>query len=74
MAPEGDKFKRTTGRASIHGAAKGGVPAVDHFFNILNNGLSRMKKIDHFFIMVSKNVLQYVHKTIMRENGTKRNP
>lgn len=74
MAAEGYKFKRTTGRASVHGAAKGGIPAMDHFFNILNNGLAWMKKIDHFFVMVSKNVLKYIHKIIMRENGTKRNP
>lgn len=57
VASKGDKFKRTTGRASVHGAAKGRVPAMDHFFNILDNGLPGMKKIDHFFIMVSKNVL-----------------
>lgn len=74
VAAKGYKFKCTTGRASVHGAAKGWIPAVNHFFNILDNGLSWMKKINHFFIMVSKNVLQYVHKTIMRENGIKRNP
>lgn len=74
VAAEGDKFKRATGRAAVHGAAKGRVSTVDHFFNILDNGLSWMKKIDHFFVMVSKNVLKYVHRTIMRENEIKRNP
>lgn len=64
----------TTGRAAVHGAAKGRVSTVDHFFNILDNGLSWMKKIDHFFVMVSKNVLKYVYRTIMRENEIKRNP
>lgn len=57
VAPKGYKFKCTTGRASVHGAAKGRVSTVNHFFNIVDNGLSRMKKINHFFIMVSKNVL-----------------
>lgn len=57
VASEGYKFKHTTGRASVHGTAKGRVPAMNHFFNIFDNGLSRMKKINHFFIMVSKNVL-----------------
>lgn len=74
MAAKGDKFKRTTGRTSVQSAAKGRVSTVDHFFNIFDNGLSWMKEIDHFFVMVSKNVLKYVHKTIMKENGTKGNP
>lgn len=57
VAPEGNKFERTTGRASIHGTAKGWIAAMNHFFNILDNSLSGMKNIYHFFVMVSKNVL-----------------
>ena len=45
VAPKRDKFKGTTTRASIHGTAKGRIPTVDHFLNILNNGMSRMESI-----------------------------
>ncbi len=57
VTSEGNKFERTTGRASIHGTAKGWIAAVNHFFNILDNSLPGMKNIYHFFVMVSKNVL-----------------
>lgn len=57
VASKGYKFKRTTGRASVHGTTKGWIPTMNHFFNIFDNSLSGMKNINHFFIMVSKNVL-----------------
>lgn len=74
VATERNKFEHTTGRAPVHGSTKGRIPAMNHFFNILDNSLPRMKNIYHFFIMVCKNILKYVHKSIMREKGTKRNP
>ena len=52
VATKRDKFKQTTTRASIHGTTIGGIPAMNHFFNILDNSLSGMKNIYHFFIMV----------------------
>lgn len=57
VAAERYKFERSTGRASVHGTAKGGIPTMNHFFNILDNSLAGMKNIYHFFIMVCKNVL-----------------
>lgn len=57
VASERHKFERATGRASVHGTTKGRVPTMNHFFNILDNGLSGMKNINHFFIMVCKNFL-----------------
>ena len=57
VASERYKFERTTGRTSVHGATKGRIPTMNHFFNILDNSLSGMKNIYHFFIMVCKNVL-----------------
>ena len=74
VAPKRDKFKGTTTRASIHGTAKGRIPTVDHFIHVFNNRRTRMQCINHFFIMVSKNILQYTHKTIMTKNVKKRNP
>ena len=52
VTPERNKFEHTTGRASVHGPTKGRIPAMNHFFNILDNSLSGMKNIYHFFIMV----------------------
>jgi len=42
VAAEGNKFQFATMRASIHGAAIGGIPAINHFFNILYDDVTRM--------------------------------
>ena len=42
MATEGDKFKLTTKRASIHGTAKGGIPTMNHLVYILDDGITRV--------------------------------
>ena len=42
MAAERDKFEFPTVRAAIHGTAKRRVAAVNHFFNILNDRVTRM--------------------------------
>ena len=42
---EGDKFQFTAMRAAIQGTTEGRIAAVDHFFNILNDGVTRMKEI-----------------------------
>lgn len=57
MTAEGDKFEISAGRAGIHGAAKRGVAAMDHFFYIFNDRVTGMLDIEHFFKMVCKNFL-----------------
>lgn len=52
VAAERNKFEHTTVRTTVHGTAKGGVAAMNHFFNIFDNRLSGMKSIYHFFIMI----------------------
>lgn len=74
MTAKGNKFKLITKRASVHGTAEGGIPTVNHFFNIFNDNVTRMKKIEHFFIMVDKNLLQNIHKTIIKKKSQKGNP
>ena len=74
MTAEGDKFEISAGRAGIHGAAKRGVAAMDHFFYIFNDRVTGMLDIEHFFKMVCKNFLYDIHKTILREKDTKSNP
>ena len=54
---ERDKLKLSAVRTAIHGTAKGGIAAVVHFFNIFDDRVTGIKKIKHFFIMVSKNIL-----------------
>ena len=57
LTAEGDKFEISAGRAGIHGAAKRGVAAMDHFFYIFNDRVTGMLDIEHFFKMVCKNFL-----------------
>jgi hypothetical protein len=42
VASKGYKFERTTARASVHGAAIGRIPTVDHFIHVFNNRSTRM--------------------------------
>lgn len=45
VAAERNKFEHTTDRTTVHGTAKGGIAAMDHFINIFYNSLSWMKGI-----------------------------
>lgn len=74
MASKGDKFELPAVGAAIHGAAKGRVATVDHFFDIFHLSVSGVKSIFNFLKIVSKDFLQNIHKAIMRENDAKRNP
>ena len=42
VAAKGNKFKQATIRASVHGTAIGGIPTVDHFIHVFNNGRAWM--------------------------------
>ena len=74
VTTERDKFKLSAVRATIHGAAKRRITTVDHFINIFHLSISGMKRIFDFFIIVGKDFLQYIHKTIMHEKREKENP
>ena len=52
-----DKFEIATARAGKHGTPKGRIAAVNHFFYIFDDRVTRMLKINHFFKMVGKNLL-----------------
>ena len=56
-AAERNIFNLATARTAVHGAAKRGIPTVDHFINIFNDGIPGMQCINHFFKMVCKNAL-----------------
>ncbi len=54
--------------------AESGIATVNHLIDIFHLRISGMKSIFNFFIIVGKNLLKYIHKTIMKENGRKRKP
>lgn len=73
FAPERDEFLLPTARAGIHGAAVGRVAAVDHFINVFHFTVTRVHGILNFFIMVNKDLLQYVHEIIIHKIKGKAN-
>lgn len=42
VAAEGDEFQPTVMRTAIHGTAKGGIAAVDHFIHVFNDRITWM--------------------------------
>ena len=67
MAAERDKFKFATVGTGIHRTTIRRVPAVDHLLNVFHNNGTGMKDIFNFFIVLFKNLLEDVHKGIMKE-------
>ena len=57
MTAERNKFEIPTARTGIHGTTKGRIAAVNHFFYILDDRVTRVLEINHFFKMVRKNLL-----------------
>ena len=74
VAAERDKFKFATFVTAIHGTAERRVTAVKHPVDIPDDGLPGMEDIKHFFIVVFKDVLKNVHKSIMKDLATENNP
>lgn len=57
MASKRNIFEIPTERTGIHGTTKGRIAAENHFFYILDDRVTRVLEINHFFEMVSKNRL-----------------
>jgi hypothetical protein len=74
VTTEGNKLQVATFGAAIHGATESGVTTMNHPLDIFNDSVARMKGINHFFIVISKNFLQGIHTIIMREMKVKENP
>ena len=74
VAAERDKFEPAAFITTIHGTAERRVTAVEHPVDIPDDGLAWMEKIKHFFIMVFKDVLENVHKSIMNDLAKENNP
>ena len=74
VAAEGDEPEPAAAWAAVHGAAKGRIATVNHLIDIFHFRIPGVESIYNFFVMVCKNFLKDIHKTIMQENDTKRNP
>lgn len=74
LASERDKFPLPAVRATIHCTTIGRIAAVDHLVHVFYHRLTWMEDINHFFVMIRKDLLENVHKTIMKESSTKENP
>ena len=74
VAAEGDEPEPAAAWEAVHGAAKGRIATVNHLIDIFHFRIPGVEGIYNFFVMVSKNLLKDIHKTIMQENDTKRNP
>lgn len=74
MTAERNKFKFTAVGTAIHGAAIRRIPTVNHLLNVFHDNGTWMKSIFNFFIVFFKNLLQDVHKSIMKEVKAENNP
>lgn len=67
LAMERDEFHCTTRRAAVHDAAVSRIAAVNHTFNIIDDGGTEIIRVLEFFKMVRKNLLQNVHGNIIQQ-------
>ncbi len=74
VTAERNEFQFAAVGAAIHGAAVRRVSTVDHFLNIFHNNGTGMEDIFNFFVVLFKNLLKDVHKSIMREFRAESNP
>ena len=65
FAAEGNKFHVVASGADIHGTAKRRIATIQHFIDIFHLRRSGMEGIFDFLIIVSKDSLQDIHKSIM---------
>ena len=61
-------------RTTVQSAAIRGTATVDHLVDIFYFGRTRMKRVYNFFIMITKDFLEYIHKIIMQKKIEKGNP
>ena len=66
VAAKRNELKFSAVWTAVHSTTKRRITTVYHLFDIFHFGVSGMESIFYFFIMVFKNLLQNIHKTIMR--------
>ena len=65
VTAERDEFQFSAVRTAVHSAAKGRIATVYHLIDIFHLSIPGVEGIYDFFVMVSKNFLEDIHKTIM---------
>ena len=66
VTSERNEFKFPTFGAAVHGTTIRRVTTINHLLDVFNYCVARMKSINHFFIMISKDFLENIHKIIMK--------
>ena len=74
VTSKGNEFEFSAFRTAIHGTTIRRVTTINHLLDIFNYCVARMKSIDHFFIMISKDFLENIHMIIMKQRGARNNP
>lgn len=74
VASERDKFKFTAFITAIHATTESRDTAAKHPIGIPDDGVTGMKDINDFFVMVFENVLENIYGTIMKDLATKTIP
>jgi hypothetical protein len=74
VAAKRDEFHFSAFSTGIHGTAKSGITTIDHFIYIFAFTVTKAKSKNNLFIIVQKNLLKFIHKTIMRLSYGKENP
>ncbi len=59
---------------AIHCATEGRITAINHLINVFKFSITWMKGVFNFFKVFTKNLLENVHKLIMKEVERKENP
>ena len=74
MTAERNKFQFAAVRTAIHGTTVRRVTTVNHLLYVFHNNGTWMESIFNFFVVFFKNLLQDIHKSIMKESETENNP
>ena len=61
-ATEGDKLGLSTLRAAVKSSAERRIAAVDHLLDVFHFNIARMASVFNFFEMITKDLLQNVHR------------
>ena len=74
VAAERDELEVAAFWTAVHSTAIRRVTTMNHLLDVLDNSVTRMKGIYHFFIMISKDSLKDIHEISMKEMMGKENP
>ena len=61
-ATEGDKLGLSALRATVKSSAEGRIAAVDHLLDVFQFDIARMASVFNFLVVITKDLLQYIHK------------